>query len=138
MFSSNLRRLQLLLADLGFLERCSNIFSDLSHLSLSTYRFWMPAELISVESSEGPAASAEMAPSATSQPPSSPSFSRLPRMFLLSFFFILLSCPQSVNAGSSEKNCTASGDPCQEGGLAISVRELPFNTTGGGGINTIK
>uniref|UniRef100_A0A4W6EPT9 Calx-beta domain-containing protein n=1 Tax=Lates calcarifer TaxID=8187 RepID=A0A4W6EPT9_LATCA len=30
-------------------------------------------------------------------------------------FFLLLSCPGSVHASSSEKNCSASGDVCQEG-----------------------
>ncbi|XP_077962534.1 sodium/calcium exchanger 1 isoform X1 [Gasterosteus aculeatus] len=35
-------------------------------------------------------------------------------LFLLSAF-LLLSCPGSAHAGSSESNCSASGDPCQEG-----------------------
>ncbi|XP_061566825.1 solute carrier family 8 member 4b isoform X2 [Cololabis saira] len=54
-----------------------------------------------------------------SKPPSSPPFlspshaSSL--LFLLLSFLTLLSCPQSVHAGSSKKNCSATGDPCQEG-----------------------
>ncbi|XP_037613838.1 solute carrier family 8 member 4b isoform X1 [Sebastes umbrosus] len=58
-----------------------------------------------------------MAPAAMSVPPSSLTSlhpSRLLLFFLLSAF-LLLSCPGSVHAGSSEKNCSASGDPCQEG-----------------------
>ncbi|KAM6909295.1 solute carrier family 8 member 4b [Xenentodon cancila] len=60
-----------------------------------------------------------MALSTTSKPSSFPSLlspshtSSL--LFLLLFFFTLLSCPQSVRASSAEKNCSASGDPCQEG-----------------------
>ncbi|XP_056298220.1 solute carrier family 8 member 4b isoform X2 [Pseudoliparis swirei] len=50
-----------------------------------------------------------MAPAAVSVHPSSPLL-----LFLLSAV-LLLSCPASVHAGSSEKNCSASGDPCQEG-----------------------
>ncbi|XP_067435658.1 solute carrier family 8 member 4b isoform X2 [Thunnus thynnus] len=58
-----------------------------------------------------------MAPAAMPSPPCSLT-SRLSLssslLFLLSFF-LLLSYPGSVHAGSSEKNCSASGDPCQEG-----------------------
>ncbi|XP_038586811.1 sodium/calcium exchanger 1-like [Micropterus salmoides] len=52
-----------------------------------------------------------MAPAAMSVPPSS--FTSL-LSFLFSFF-LLLSCPASAHADSSENNCSASGDPCQEG-----------------------
>ncbi|KAM3590189.1 uncharacterized protein V6R79_005610 [Siganus canaliculatus] len=57
-----------------------------------------------------------MAPAAMSVPPSflHPSSSLF--FFLLSCLLLLL-CPGSVHAGSSDKNCTASGDPCQEGVL---------------------
>ncbi|XP_074479140.1 solute carrier family 8 member 4b isoform X1 [Sebastes fasciatus] len=58
-----------------------------------------------------------MATAAMFVPPSSLTSlnpSRLLLFFLLSAF-LLLSCPGSVHAGSSEKNCSASGDPCQEG-----------------------
>ncbi|XP_037334048.2 solute carrier family 8 member 4b [Pungitius pungitius] len=43
--------------------------------------------------------------------------SPLPSRLLLCLLsaFLLLSCPGSVHAGSSESNCSASGDPCQEG-----------------------
>ncbi|XP_029310783.1 LOW QUALITY PROTEIN: solute carrier family 8 member 4b [Cottoperca gobio] len=55
-----------------------------------------------------------MAPAATS---ASSLTSRLssPLLFFLLSSFLLLSCPGPVDAGSSEKNCSASGDPCQEG-----------------------
>ncbi|XP_013874482.1 sodium/calcium exchanger 1 isoform X2 [Austrofundulus limnaeus] len=63
-----------------------------------------------------------MAPAAISHPPSSsftslqsscfPSSSSL--LFLLLSSIVLLSCPASAHAASSE-NCSASGDPCQEG-----------------------
>ncbi|XP_030017762.1 solute carrier family 8 member 4b isoform X2 [Sphaeramia orbicularis] len=53
------------------------------------------------------------------EPPSSPTSSRLSfpssiLLFLFSFL-LLLSFPESVQASSSGKNCSASGDPCQEG-----------------------
>ncbi|KAM7366140.1 hypothetical protein PAMP_015606 [Pampus punctatissimus] len=58
-----------------------------------------------------------MAPAAIPSPPSS-LISRLSfsssLLYFLSFF-LLLSFPGSIHAGSSEKNCSASGDPCQEG-----------------------
>ncbi|XP_044040453.1 solute carrier family 8 member 4b isoform X1 [Siniperca chuatsi] len=52
-----------------------------------------------------------MAPAAMSVPPSS----LASLLFSLLSFFLLLSCPSSAHADSSEKNCSASGDPCQEG-----------------------
>uniref|UniRef100_A0A3B3BNR2 Solute carrier family 8 member 4b n=1 Tax=Oryzias melastigma TaxID=30732 RepID=A0A3B3BNR2_ORYME len=36
-------------------------------------------------------------------------------LLLILSFLVLLSCPESVGAGSADKNCTAGGDPCQEG-----------------------
>ncbi|TMS02120.1 Sodium/calcium exchanger 3 [Larimichthys crocea] len=74
----------------------------------------------SAESSEVPAASAEMAPAAMSVPQSCLSSLRPSRfssslLFFLLSCLLLLSCPGSVHAGSSHKNCSASGDPCQEG-----------------------
>ncbi|XP_051284891.1 solute carrier family 8 member 4b isoform X3 [Dicentrarchus labrax] len=68
--------------------------------------------------SEVPAASAEMAPAAMSVAPSSslrPSRLSTSLLFFLLSCFLLLSCPGSVHAGSSDTNCSASGDPCQEG-----------------------
>ncbi|TDG99875.1 hypothetical protein EPR50_G00198700 [Perca flavescens] len=61
-----------------------------------------------------------MAPAAMSVPPSSLTSHHHSRLSspLLSFLlsaFLLLSCPGSVHAGSPEANCSASGDPCQEG-----------------------
>ncbi|XP_069015371.1 sodium/calcium exchanger 1-like isoform X1 [Embiotoca jacksoni] len=64
-----------------------------------------------------------MAPAAMSEPftflrpsrsSSSSSSSASLLVFLLSVL-VLLSCPGSVHAGSSDKNCSALGDPCQEG-----------------------
>ncbi|KAK9524619.1 hypothetical protein VZT92_016996 [Zoarces viviparus] len=56
-----------------------------------------------------------MAPAAVSAHPSSlPSRLSSPLLLFLLAAFLLLSCPGSVHAGSSE-NCSASGDPCQEG-----------------------
>ncbi|KAM6894419.1 solute carrier family 8 member 4b [Lycodopsis pacificus] len=56
-----------------------------------------------------------MAPAAVSVHPSSlPSRLSSPLLLFLLSAFLLLSCPGSVHAGSSE-NCSASGDPCQEG-----------------------
>ncbi|XP_075943044.1 solute carrier family 8 member 4b isoform X3 [Anarhichas minor] len=56
-----------------------------------------------------------MAPAAVSAHPSSlPSRLSSPLLLFLLSAFLLLSCPGSVHAGSSE-NCSASGDPCQEG-----------------------
>ncbi|XP_074518006.1 solute carrier family 8 member 4b [Halichoeres trimaculatus] len=61
-----------------------------------------------------------MASAAMPRPASSPRSlqpshisSSLP-LFLLSCF-LFLSCPGSVHGGSSQGNCSASGDPCQEG-----------------------
>ncbi|XP_044197457.1 solute carrier family 8 member 4b isoform X2 [Thunnus albacares] len=57
-----------------------------------------------------------MAPAAMPSPPCSlTSRLSLSSSLLLLSFFLLLSYPGSVHAGSSEKNCSASGDPCQEG-----------------------
>ncbi|XP_034531980.1 solute carrier family 8 member 4b [Notolabrus celidotus] len=57
-----------------------------------------------------------MVPAAMSLPPSSlPSLHPSSVLFFLLSCFLLLSCPGSVHAGSSEGNCSASGDPCQEG-----------------------
>uniref|UniRef100_A0A3P9J6L0 Solute carrier family 8 member 4b n=1 Tax=Oryzias latipes TaxID=8090 RepID=A0A3P9J6L0_ORYLA len=36
-------------------------------------------------------------------------------LLLIFSFLVLLSCPESVGAGSADANCSASGDPCQEG-----------------------
>ncbi|XP_023821607.1 sodium/calcium exchanger 1 isoform X1 [Oryzias latipes] len=36
-------------------------------------------------------------------------------LLLMLSFLMLLSCPESVGAGSADANCSASGDPCQEG-----------------------
>uniref|UniRef100_A0A3P9KT03 Solute carrier family 8 member 4b n=1 Tax=Oryzias latipes TaxID=8090 RepID=A0A3P9KT03_ORYLA len=36
-------------------------------------------------------------------------------LLLMLSFLVLLSCPESVGAGSADANCSASGDPCQEG-----------------------
>ncbi|KAM9717708.1 solute carrier family 8 member 4b isoform 2-T5 [Menidia menidia] len=62
-----------------------------------------------------------MTPAAMLKPPSPrtalnpSSFSTVSvRLFLLGFI-ILLSCPASVHASSPKENCSASGDPCQEG-----------------------
>ncbi|XP_035480574.2 solute carrier family 8 member 4b isoform X1 [Scophthalmus maximus] len=54
-----------------------------------------------------------MAPAAMSVPPSPPRLSPLLSLFLS--FFLLLSCPGPVQAGSSEKNCSASEIVCQDG-----------------------
>uniref|UniRef100_A0A8D3B657 Solute carrier family 8 member 4b n=1 Tax=Scophthalmus maximus TaxID=52904 RepID=A0A8D3B657_SCOMX len=54
-----------------------------------------------------------MAPAAMSVPPSPPRLSSLLSLFLS--FFLLLSCPGPVQAGSSEKNCSASEIVCQDG-----------------------
>ncbi|TKS92682.1 Sodium/calcium exchanger 1 [Collichthys lucidus] len=61
-----------------------------------------------------------MAPAAMSVPQSCLSSLRPSRfssslLFFLLSCFLLLSCPGSVHAGSSNTNCSASGDPCQEG-----------------------
>ncbi|KAI3376525.1 hypothetical protein L3Q82_016971 [Scortum barcoo] len=99
------------------------------HLSGGTTWIWtsfhaVPAQQKSVESSEDPAA--EMAPAAMSVPPSSltplcPSRLSSSILFFLLSFFLLLSCPGSVHAESPEKNCSAKGDPCQEGRLVLLV-----------------
>ncbi|KAM8746713.1 solute carrier family 8 member 4b isoform 2-T3 [Acanthopagrus schlegelii] len=61
-----------------------------------------------------------MARAAMSVPPPSLTCVQQPRLSSSLLFFLLccsllLLCPGSVDAGSSEKNCSASGDPCQEG-----------------------
>ncbi|XP_036969143.1 solute carrier family 8 member 4b isoform X1 [Acanthopagrus latus] len=61
-----------------------------------------------------------MARAAMSVPPPSLTCLQQPRLSSSLLFFLLccsllLLCPGSVDAGSSEKNCSASGDPCQEG-----------------------
>ncbi|XP_028329678.1 solute carrier family 8 member 4b isoform X3 [Gouania willdenowi] len=68
-----------------------------------------------------------MAPAVSSEPPSpltslrlscnlsSSSSSSSSLLFYFLLLFVLLSCPDSVSAGTEGKNCTASGDPCQEG-----------------------
>uniref|UniRef100_A0A8D3CB52 Solute carrier family 8 member 4b n=1 Tax=Scophthalmus maximus TaxID=52904 RepID=A0A8D3CB52_SCOMX len=60
-----------------------------------------------------------------SVPPSPPRLSSLLSLFLS--FFLLLSCPGPVQAGSSEKNCSASEIVCQDGGLFSSASTLQFN-----------
>uniref|UniRef100_A0A7N9AN78 Solute carrier family 8 member 4b n=1 Tax=Mastacembelus armatus TaxID=205130 RepID=A0A7N9AN78_9TELE len=44
-----------------------------------------------------------------------PRSSLTPLCFFFLSSFLLLSCPESVHASSSEKNCSAVGDTCQEG-----------------------
>lgn len=82
-----------------------------------------------VEPVKSPSALEEMARAAMSVPPSSLTCLRRSRLSSSLLFFLLscsllLSCPGSVDAGSSEKNCSASGDPCQEGGSLLLLTLL--------------
>lgn len=88
-----------------------------------------PTSRAPVESSEVPTASAEMAPAAVALHPSRltsllPSLFSSPLLVFLASCVLLLSCPASAGAESSTKNCSASGDPCQEGGSVSSARRL--------------
>lgn len=82
-----------------------------------------------VEPVKSPSALEEMARAAMSVPPSSLTCLQRSRLSSSLLFFLLscsllLSCPGSVDAGSSEKNCSASGDPCQEGGSLLLLTLL--------------